>query len=307
MTTKIIIFFLSFLSSISFAATPASRYFYTGDGSINITSAKNGISFKGAYRKDGIYNDAALKTINRIFGAKYGDPPSEISIRFIEFLDYLENHFRPGAKITVVSGFRSPTYNTKLRANGKLAAKASLHQYGMAADLKIDGVPSDIVWNYVKELGFGGAGFYHGALVHVDVGPARSWDEATSGVGTDISEENKLIDIITDKDIYLPGEKIGFRFTRMTMFPIGVSQNFVLEKQVKEEVWKKMSVITRSASDAALPCPKFNSIEEMANFSLVLPKDIATGRYRIKATFCDKTSDAMPDEIITPNFTVIPE
>ena len=45
-------------------------------------------------------------------------------------------------------------------------------------------------------------GYYHGDVVHIDVGPARFWDETTSGVGTGISDGNKLIGIITDYDVY---------------------------------------------------------------------------------------------------------
>ena len=66
-----------------------------------------------------------------------------LSLRLIEFLDYLEDHLNKGAKITITSGYRKPKYNTMLRDKGNLAAKASLHQYGMAADLKIEGVESE--------------------------------------------------------------------------------------------------------------------------------------------------------------------
>ena len=116
-------------------------------------------------------------------------------------------------------------------SQGKLAAKASLHQYGMAADLKMEGVPARRVWEYVKALGFGGTGYYHGQTVHIDVGPARSWDEKTSGVGTGISEDNKLIGIVTDFDRYRAGETITLRFTRMTAFPIGVAPQFDLVRR----------------------------------------------------------------------------
>ena len=211
--------------------TNVSRYFYKGNGRINLISAKNGITFNGQYRQSkGIYDEKALKTIHRLFGGQNDKPLSTISLRLIEFLDYLEDNLHPGARITIVSGWRSPKYNTDLRNKGRLAAKASLHQYGMAADIKIQGTSSKRVWNTVKKLGFGGTGYYKGELVHIDVGPSRSWDEKTSGVGTDISTQNKLIGLVTDYDIYLPGEMIDLRFIRMTAFPIGVNPEFVLEK-----------------------------------------------------------------------------
>ena len=106
----------------------------------------------------------------------------------IEFTDYLEDQLGKGSLITITSGYRAPEYNTKLRKGGGLAAKASLHQYGMAADFIMDEVPSKRVWEYVRSIGFGGTGYYHGETVHVDVGPSRFWDEKTSGIGTGLSE-----------------------------------------------------------------------------------------------------------------------
>jgi hypothetical protein len=75
------------------------RYFYHGDGRLNLVSAKNGITFNGQYRKSkGIYDEKALKTIQRLFGGQNGKPLSTISLRLIEFLDYLEDnlHFPDG-------------------------------------------------------------------------------------------------------------------------------------------------------------------------------------------------------------------
>jgi uncharacterized protein YcbK (DUF882 family) len=284
-----------------------SRFFYNGNGRINLLSAKNGISFNGQYRKrKGIYDVKALKTIHRLFGAEKGRPLSTVSLRLIEFLDYLEDHLHPGARITIVSGYRSPQYNTDLRNKGRLAARASLHQYGMAADLKIQGVSSKRVWNTVKKLKFGGTGYYHGKHVHIDVGPARSWDERTSGVGTDISTQNKLIGLVTNYDVYLPGEMIDLRFIRMTAFPIGVSREFVLEKvekngQLKEIVrFKPLFAIAPKT-----PCPQFSDIDQMTGIQWKLPSDLLPGRYKIRTFFCKNLWEDMPVEILTPAFDII--
>ena len=286
--------------------TDVSRFFYYGDGRINLVSEKNGISFNGQYRKSkGIYDEKALKTIHRLFGAEKNRPLSTISLRLIEFLDYLEDTFHPGARITIVSGYRSPQYNTDLRNKGRLAAKASLHQYGMAADIKIQGTSSKRVWNTVKKLGFGGTGYYKGETVHIDVGPARSWDEKTSGVGTDISTQNKLIGLVTDYDIYLPGEMIDLRFIRMTAFPIGVSPEFVLEKVEKNGQSKEMARFNPSfAISAKSQCPQFSDIDQMMEIRWKLPSDIFPGRYKIRTFFCKRLWEDMPVEIFTPEFDI---
>jgi len=309
-TVEIVILLILSLGATGIASseniTDVTRYFYNGDGRLNLVSAKNGITFNGQYRKSkGIYDEKALKTIQRLFGGQSGKPFSTISLRLIEFLDYLEDNLHPGARITIVSGWRSPQYNTDLRNKGKLAAKASLHQYGMAADVKIQGTSSKRVWNTVKKLGFGGTGYYKGKLVHIDVGPARSWDEKTSGVGTDISTQNKLIGLVTDYDIYLPGEMIDLRFIRMTAFPIGVNPEFILEKvekngQSKEIVHFKPSFEIVAKSQ----CPQFSDIEKMMGIRWKLPSDILPGRYKIRTSFCQRLWEDMPTDIVTPEFDI---
>jgi uncharacterized protein YcbK (DUF882 family) len=286
--------------------TDVSRYFYNGDGRINLLGAKNGISFNGRYRQSkGIYDEKALKTIHRLFGGQNDKPIATISLRLIEFLDYLEDNLHPGARITIVSGWRSPQYNTDLRNKGRLAAKASLHQYGMAADIKIQGTSSKRVWNTVKKLGFGGTGYYKGKLVHIDVGPARSWDEKTSGVGTDISTQNKLIGLVTDYDIYLPGEMIDLRFIRMTAFPIGVIPEFVLEKVETDGQSKEIACFKPSFAVAAKSqCPQFSDIDQMMGIRWKLPSDILPGRYKIRTSFCQRLWEDMATEIVTPEFAI---
>ncbi|MGB2929649.1 MAG: DUF882 domain-containing protein [Desulfobacterales bacterium] len=284
-----------------------SRYFYKGDGKLNLVNAKNGLSFNGKYRESkGIYNEKALKAIHRLFGAQNDKPLSTISLRLIEFLDFLEDRIHPGVQITIVSGWRSPKYNTNLRNKGKLAATASLHQYGMAADIKMHGTSSKRIWNYVKKLGFGGTGYYHGELVHIDVGPARSWDEKTSGVGTDISIHNKLIGLVTDYDIYLPGEMIELRFIRMTSFPMGVIPEFVLEGVGKDGRTKQITRFRPSfATPAGSDCPQFSDISQLMGIHWQLPRDISPGRYKIRASFCQSLWEDMPPEISTPEFAII--
>jgi len=284
------------------------RYVYTGDGTLNLVSAKNGISFNGRYRTgQGLYREKALKAIDGLFGVDPDSDDSTVSLRLIEFIDFLEDRFHPGARITIASGWRSPQYNTDLRNKGKLAATASLHQYGMAADIKIAGTSSKDIWNTIKELGFGGTGYYQGELVHVDVGPARSWDEKTSGVGTDISAHNKLIGLVTDYDFYLPGETLALRFIRMTSFPIGVTPEFVLEGVPTDGPSKTTVRFKPSfASAASGDCLRFFQMDQMARIRWQVPRGIAPGPYRIRAAFCQRLWDEMPVEIFSPAFVVVP-
>lgn len=296
---------LLILPAAAHAQAPSSRFFVSGDGKIAL-SGKGG-SFSGIYRMaNGEYDQAAMKRINAVYGSRYGRPGSQITPRFVEFLDFLQDNLSPGRRIFIHSGYRSPVYNTGLRNKGRLAAKASLHQYAMAADVKIEGVSSERVWNFIKELGYGGAGFYHGTMVHVDAGPARSWDETTSGVGTDISDDNKLIDLMTDRDIYLQGEPISMQFTRMTAFPIGVSSVFSLERVDGGKKGGGEKLQSSLASGGNEQCPKLSSIESLADARATLPADIAPGRYRVRAAFCDNQWEAMPNSVESREIEIRP-
>lgn len=79
------------------------------------------------------------------------------------------------------SGFRSQQYNEAIRKRGGGAAKNSQHLSGNAADLtwpgfKPTGEKFELFVKLAKEVGFKGFGFYN-SFVHVDIGPARSWDK----------------------------------------------------------------------------------------------------------------------------------
>lgn len=282
------------------------RFFYSGNGHIDLVSRKNGLVYEGTYRlANGRYDPDALKAVHRVFDAPYLPAQPSLSLRLIEYLDYLEDQLKPGARLTITSGFRSPAYNHKVRQGGGLAAKASLHQYGMAADLIMAGVPSRRLWDTVKALEFGGAGYYHGETVHIDVGPARSWDEKTSGVGTGISDDNKLIGLVTDYDVYLPESVITMRFIRMTAFPIDVAAVFELRRQATEEA-VTASQPFRPAFNLPVEgdCHQLADIDQMAFIRWRLPADLPQGRYDIQARFCGHRWNGMPDAVTTPVFEI---
>ena len=294
------------VNAVSADQSNRNRFFYSGDGYIHLVSQKNGKSFKGRYRKEyGQYRTDAYKQISAVFGAPYQSSRQVLSLRLIEFLDYLEDRLKPGALLTITSGYRPPEYNTKLRKGGALAAKASLHQYGMAVDLIVEGVSSKRVWEYVRSIGFGGTGYYHGKTVHVDVGPARFWDQKSSGVGTGLSDDNKLVGVVTDYDVYGPGELVTLSFIRMTAFPIKVQSEFkLIPKENPEKVGGILSFRPESEGNTAGSCGEFNTISQMASFRWHLPSDIMPGRYLVRAGFCDNLWEKMPQEVSTPEFEI---
>jgi len=285
----------------------AERFYYSGDGALRIAGEKSGAVFEGRYRLDvGSYDEEAYRALCRVFGAPYDPRRLGLSLRLIEFLDLLQDRFGSDTAMTVTSGYRSPTYNTQLRNQGRLAAKASLHQYGMAADIKIAGADSKRIWSYVKTLGFGGAGYYHGDTVHIDVGPARSWDEKSSGVGTGISDDNKLIGLVTDYDRYRPADRVLLRFIRMTAFPIGVAPEFELVHQIEKEPEGNAIRFKPSFGVANKgTCPQIKNIGPTSVIQWQLPEHVPAGRFIIRAGFCGNMWAAMPSRISTAEIEIV--
>jgi uncharacterized protein YcbK (DUF882 family) len=290
------------------AAAPRSeraiqRFATVGPGRIKIRSTKNRFRFAGRYRRrDGRYIVRALRRINRVFDATYGRPADQVSLRLIEVLAFLQSELQSGW-IVISSGYRSPEYNKKLRDRGGTVAKASLHQFGMAADLKLEGVKTKAAWRFARKHKVGGAGYYNSPWMHVDVGPVRFWTQGTANVRKGKSEHNKRIILVPHYDRYLAGETMQLRFARMTAFPIGVEPAFALERAVDGR-WRAVKQVPADLGRSAPGCAKFEGIAEMARVRWAIPPELEPGRYRLRVSFCEIRWEAMAQSITSYEFNV---
>lgn len=77
----------------------------------------------------------------------------------------------------VISGYRSPVTNARLRRRGGGGvATHSLHMDGKAIDIRVPGVALADLRDAAKSLRLGGVGFYPSSnFVHVDTGRVRYW------------------------------------------------------------------------------------------------------------------------------------
>lgn len=87
----------------------------------------------------------------------------------------------PGARVELVSGYRSPKLNEMLRKKGHRVASHSQHSLGHAVDFRIVGLTPKQMRAEVRGLGWkGGVGQYDkptDRFIHADVGRERSWHE----------------------------------------------------------------------------------------------------------------------------------
>lgn len=80
------------------------------------------------------------------------------------------------AEILVLSGYRSPQTNAKMRSRSRGVASNSYHILGKAVDFRVSGVPLAKVKQVAESLNNGGVGYYpRSNFIHVDTGPVRTW------------------------------------------------------------------------------------------------------------------------------------
>ncbi len=80
------------------------------------------------------------------------------------------------ASFEVISGYRSPKTNAYLRKNSSGVAKKSLHMQGRAIDIRISGMPTNMLRDLAMQLHNGGVGYYPKSdFVHIDTGRKRNW------------------------------------------------------------------------------------------------------------------------------------
>jgi uncharacterized protein YcbK (DUF882 family) len=207
------------------ATAPAARFFFSGDGVIDLYNAHFDEHLSVRYRKaDGAYDPAALASVEHFFRSRDDGQSGPVSLRLVELIDFVQDHYRP-SRLTLVSGYRSPDFNQSLRRAGHRVAQASLHTEGLAADLHPDGLDLRALWLDLRSLEVGGVGLYQAdGFIHVDTGAPRFWEPATSGVEKNLSADNARLFARTDFDRYtdLAGAVVGLH--SVTAFPLRIER-----------------------------------------------------------------------------------
>lgn len=117
-----------------------------------------------------------LATVNRFLRDHYSGVQGRMDPGLLDQLKSLQA-LLGGRTIEVISGYRSPETNERLRRRGGGGvASRSLHLDGRALDLRMPGVPLATLRDAALELRAGGVGFYPTSdFVHIDTGRVRRW------------------------------------------------------------------------------------------------------------------------------------
>lgn len=272
-----IIIVFSIMFATGAAAAGAGKAPPSGDGKLSLYNYHENEYLDITYRQGQRLLPDGVKRIQHLLRSRSDGTERPIDLRLIELIDHLQDHF--GAEtIEIISGYRSPAYNRSLKLEGRGVASESLHTLGLAADIHIDEVSERELFEYAQGLGVGGAGIYpRFNFVHVDVGPARTWQEAVGRervlIGTE-NNPNPAWSTVTDNNSYRPGATLTAAVTNNDYRDQRLIVNVWTERFRKGQ-WQEEKKITER--------PRSVRVDSGAStpYSWEIPPDTPRGRYRL--------------------------
>lgn len=128
------------------------------------------------YFRDGEYCPRALSKISYLMRDHYNGEVISIDTGLLDVLHRVADRIRIDAPFHVISGYRSPHTNARLRRKSKGVASRSLHMLGKAVDIRVPGLRTAVLRKTAVKLKAGGVGYYpQSDFVHLDTGRVRCW------------------------------------------------------------------------------------------------------------------------------------
>jgi uncharacterized protein YcbK (DUF882 family) len=128
------------------------------------------------YWSDGAYIPLALEEINYFMRDRLTGQQKPIDTTLLDLLHNISTKLNTQRTLYVISGYRSPEANARLRKRGRPVAKNSYHLKGQAVDIYLPGYKLSALRRASVKLRGGGVGYYpRSGFIHVDVGPVRYW------------------------------------------------------------------------------------------------------------------------------------
>jgi uncharacterized protein YcbK (DUF882 family) len=128
------------------------------------------------YFEDGRYLPDALAQFNHLLRDHRSGDMATIDPRLFDQLHALAADAECIPHYEIISGYRSPATNEKLREHSDGVARQSLHTHGRAIDVRLPRIGCSRLRSLALDLRLGGVGYYAKSnFVHLDTGRVRSW------------------------------------------------------------------------------------------------------------------------------------
>jgi uncharacterized protein YcbK (DUF882 family) len=169
--------FLSYsIAAATAVAAPAVARASTDAKHLALHNLHTGESLKTVFWAAGSYVTDALQEIDYVLRDFRNGEVKAIDRQLLEQLHRLHRKLDSHGPFNVISGYRSPETNAKLRQNGGGVAKKSLHMQGMAIDVALPDRELKVVRKAALAMKAGGVGYYpKSGFVHLDTGRVRFW------------------------------------------------------------------------------------------------------------------------------------
>lgn len=129
------------------------------------------------YFTHGMYIDESLAAVSHLMRDHRAGEERLMDPRLLDDLVRLHASLETEEPLHLLSGYRTPATNAKLRMRSKGVAKYSLHMEGRAADIYVPGVPTEELQRAALDMRAGGVGYYKSSnFVHIDTGEVRHWE-----------------------------------------------------------------------------------------------------------------------------------
>src|SRR4051812_33401361 len=170
---------------------------------INLHHVHTDESLTITFKKDGQYDEEALKKINWIMRDWRKNEATTMDREEIVLLWQVYREVGAKDPIQIICGYRSPATNNMLRGRSAKSgvARNSQHTLGKAIDFYIPGVPLETLRATAMRLQGGGVGYYPTSgspFVHLDIGNVRAWPRMT---------REQLVKLFPDgRTVHLPAD-----------------------------------------------------------------------------------------------------
>ena len=156
----------------AFAAPVSAR-----DRALSFFNTHTGEKLTATYWAEGQYQLDSLKDIGWLLRDHRADEAHAMDPGLIDMLFAIQNRVESQQRpFHIISGYRSPKTNAKLRRNSSGVAKKSYHMQGKAIDIRVPGVSTAQLRRAALSLKSGGVGYYSRSnFIHLDTGRTRTW------------------------------------------------------------------------------------------------------------------------------------
>ena len=143
---------------------------------ISLSHLHTGESLSIEYVQRSEYVPDALLAIDHVLRDHHNGAVHPIDPKLIDILHAVARDTGTRSPFRVISGYRSPETNEKLRRRGGGVARNSMHLEGKAIDIRLDDVDTAEIRDVGLALKRGGVGYYRKSdFVHLDTGRVRRW------------------------------------------------------------------------------------------------------------------------------------